>query len=87
MKRIYESDYIDAVRKVHRDRITEKMVASIIVRTVEFYSHLSVSDQGTDSAAVTDVVTLNFEACIPDVINGRRAWKLQTEIILVPDRI
>ena len=83
---IYESDYHEAVRKVHRCGYVGRPIR-ILVRTTKFYDvcndfiHMDDLDQNKH----VDVFSLTFNPSRPDVINGYRTWSLQDKITIAPD--
>lgn len=83
LPRIYESDYNKAVINVHNGNYNLPIVA-IPVRTEQWYEQTALKDN-LPSLVDKSIVVLSFKATQPHLINHIRYWKLQDEIILIPD--
>ncbi len=82
---IYESDYLDAVQRIHKEQHPVKHpVFSITCITTKGYNHRIETDN-MDSPLRGDFTILEFKSHVPSITTGIRYWSLQTKIILVPD--
>ena len=81
---IYESDYFDAVQRIHQLQSPVKNpIYSVSCRTVK--GHRSAIQTDYMGSVSGDFATLDFIASRPSFTTGLRFWSLKTKIILVPD--
>ena len=82
---IYESDYLNAVERIHKQQSPiNHPIFSIMCITTKGYKYRILTDN-MDTPYRGDFVILDFKAQVPSFTRGIRYWSLQTKIIIVPD--
>lgn len=83
---VYESDYAEAVRKVHTGGLhaCNDYIQANVKRALKQHELVKRFDEDCQEEHL-DYVTLTFKLCRPYTFNGFRLAKLTTKIIIVPD--